>query len=524
MGLLNNIKKMFRKGKMNMGLGKTLVAITDHELINIDPKELERINKAFSYYRDDKKNIEFYNSNNHKTKRKQKSLSVTKQITQKLASLTINEGVTVSIQPSGVKLSKDVQGDNELDTFIKLVLAENSFNQLYEEYLEMGIAAGGFAIRPYVQNNKIRLAWIRADQFIPLESNTDRINSAVITSKRTVSEQGDVIYYTLLEFHVYDEVTKSETVTYEVYRSEDIGRVGAQVPLSKWDEGLSEQIVFNDLSRPTFAYFKTPSRNNKNVESPLGVGIVENSYDTIDSLNMTYDQYDREIKLAKRKVVVPAQMLQPAVIQDGDGDVLSGVQFDEDEDVFMGLTETPNNNNFGITSIESSLRVPQYTAALTSMFHLLENQVGLSQGTLTNDAKVADKTATEVVSDNSQTYRTRSSIVTQVEKQLYGLIRTIIEMASKPELFDGQAALVSYDHINNPIDINLHFEDGVFVDKDKQAQQEMVFVQARLMPKSEFLKRNMELSDDDAEAWLRLIDLENAGSDEPTHTLGGDDE
>lgn len=516
---------MFRKGKQNMGYGKRISKLTDHERINIDPSELSRIDKAMDYYRDDDKNVTFYSVTNQKRQRKRYSLAVTKEVVQKLASLTINEGVTVSIQPSKDAEVDEDTGENELDKYIKEVLAENSFNQVYEEFLEMGLAAGGFAIRPYIENNKVRLSWIRADQFIPLKTNTNRIDGAVIVSRRTATENGETIYYSLLEFHEYDEVSESETVTYEAYRSDKANEIGSEVSLSKWDEELSEVVVFENISRPTFAYFKTPARNNKDVESPLGIGILENSYDTIDALNQTYDQYVREVRLSKRKILVPAQMLKPVAPQEGDSLNDPAVAFDEDEDLYTGLTETPTQNGgFAITNLEASLRVPQYTGALTSLFHMLENQIGMSQGTLTNDAKIADKTATEVVSDNSQTYRTRSSIVTQVEKQLYGLIRTIIELSAKPELFDDGQAPIKYDAKNNPIDINLHFEDGVFVDKDAKAEKEMKYVQAGLMPRVEFVKSTFGLSDDDAEQWIAQVDAENAGMDEPTLVLGGDDE
>ena len=55
----------------------------------------------------------------------------------------------------------------------------------------------------------------------------------------------------------------------------------------------------------------------------------------------------------------------------------------------------------------------------------------------------------------------------------------------------------------SPIDINLHFEDGVFVDKDAQAKQDMLIVQQGMMPKVEFLQRDYGLSEEDAKRWVQ---------------------
>lgn len=202
-------------------------------------------------------------------------------------------------------------------------------------------------------------------------------------------------------------------------------------------------------------------------------------------------------------------MIRPASQQETNGLVDGYPQFDEDEDVFLQLRDKDGAN---ITQVDTTIRNVQYTATLQYHLHALENNVGLSQGTLTTDGAINDKTATEVVSDNSATYRTRSSIITQCEKQLYGLIRSILELANLP-LFDGKA-LLNYDIQMNPIDINLHFEDGVFVDKDAQAKQDMLIVQESMMPKVEFLQRNYGLSEEDAKRWIQEAQ-EEAANDDP---------
>ncbi|RRG18402.1 phage portal protein [Weissella viridescens] len=490
-------------------MGNYLKTITDHPDINLPTSEILRIQEDLRYYRNDMKKVSYYNTYNQKKERKPHTLALTKQMSRQLASLVFNEGMTISIQPHvDEKETANTQENDELDQFIKKVLADNNFNQNYEENLELGIATGGFAVRPYIENGAIKLAWIGADQFVPLDSNTNEITSAAIVNKRTVSERDTTVWYSLLEFHYYDEVARTETIENEVYRSETANEIGQNVPLSNWDKSLPEKVVLSGLSRPTFAYFKMPGKNNFAVESPLGVGISENAKSIIDAANIAYDQFVREVQLAKRRVFVPSSMIRPTAKQEGNLFDDGFPKFDEDEDVFMQFKDKEGAN---ITQVDTTIRNVQYTATLQYHLHALENNVGLSQGTLTTDGAINDKTATEVVSDNSATYRTRSSIITQCEKQLYGLIRSILELANLP-LFEGKT-LLNYDIQKNPIDINLHFEDGVFVDKDAQAKQDMLIVQQGMMPKVEFLQRNYGLSEEDAKRWIQEAQDDVANND-----------
>lgn len=514
MTIRDKLHDFFTKGKIAMGFGNSLANITDDPRVNLPVSEIQRIRKDLDYYSDNFADIKFFNTKNELRKRKPSTLSITHQAARKLASVIFNEQVTVS-----------VTGET-IDNFVNEVLTDNLFNLKYEEYLETGIVTGGFAVRPYVDNNKIKLAWIRADQFVPLQSNTNDIQSAVIVNRTTRSENNNMVWYSLLEFHEFDGIS-SETITNELYRSENVSEIGQQVNLTVLDEfaDLPEQVVINDIVRPTFAYFKTPGKNNKSIESPLGIGIVENNMHVIDAINTAQDQFYREVKLGKRRIAIDGTLMKPQAEHSGD-DMSGAPVFDPDDDVFMQVGKTRDGKPI-IEDLTKDIRVQQYNDSLQVFMREFENNIGLSQGTLSTDATKSDKTATEVVSDNSETYRTRSSYITQVEKQIKELITSIVQLATKPELFDNQSSPLSVDLVNNPLEINLHFDDGVFVDKDKQLEEDLKVAMAGFMPKKQFLMRNYGLSEDDAEEWLVELQSEAPETDnmpdKQAGMLGGND-
>lgn len=336
-----------------------------------------------------------------------------------------------------------------------------------------------------------------------------------------------MIWYSLLEFHEFDGVS-NETITNELYRSSDSHEIGQQVNLSAIDAfaNLPEQVVISDIVRPTFAYFKTPGKNNKSIESPLGIGIVENNKNVINAINTAQDQFYREVKLGKRRIAIDGSLMKPSAAHSND-DMNQGYPvFDTDDDVFMQVGKTKDGKPI-IEDLTNDIRVNQYSDAIQLFIREFENNIGLSQGTLSTDATKSTKTATEVVSDNSDTYRTRSSYITQVEKQIKELIISIVQLATKSELFDNGKAPLTIDLVNKPLDINLHFDDGVFVDKDKQLEEDLKVAMAGFMPKKQFLKRNYGLSDDDADDWLKELQAEAPDNDNMTsqqaNLLGGND-
>ncbi len=106
------------------------------------------------------------------------------------------------------------------------------------------------------------------------------------------------------------------------------------------------------------------------------------------------------------------------------------------------------------------------------------------------------------------------------------MIISIVELGTKDNLFDNGAPL-EFDLTQEQLDIHVKVEDGVFVDKDAQAQSDMLAVQQQIMPKKVFLQRNYGLSDDDADKWLSMVQSDQPQNDsmsaEQSALLGGSD-
>lgn len=169
-------------------------------------------------------------------------------------------------------------------------------------------------------------------------------------------------------------------------------------------------------------------------------------------------------------------------------------------------------SEFGkIVDTTHDIRTETYTAAIQHLIKEFEVQVGLSVGSMSY-ADSGVQTATEVVSNNSMTYQTRSSDLTMVEKAINELVQTIFDIAKLGELFPDQKPKFVIEHGTYKVDV--HFDDGVFVNKDAQLEEDLKVAAAGFMPKKRFLIRNYGLSEREAEKWLAEIDDEVVGVDE----------
>ena len=444
MGIVQTIKNFFTRSKYVMTT-QNLANITDHPKIAVSGAEYDRIVENMKYFVGRYPQIEYKDSNGTKQKRDYNHLPVGRTAAKKIASLVFNEQAEIKLN------------DKTANDFIQDQLQNDRFLKNFERYLESCLALGGLAMRPYIDNDKVRVAFVQAPVFLPLQSNTQDVSSAAIVTKTTKSEGQKQKYYTLIEFHEWKN-SEEYTITNELYKSDKQDTVGARVPLSTLYEDLEETVNVNGLSRPLFTYLKTPGMNNKDINSPLGLSIFDNAKTTIDFLNETYDQFMWEVKMGQRRVAVPIQTIKTQYNQDGEKVVVKR-EFDVGQNVYEQFDNGDMDKGIGITDLTTPIRSDDYIKAINEGLALFEMQIGVSAGMFSFDGK-SMKTATEIVSENSDTYQMRNSIVNLVEQALKELIISMIELAIAYDLYKGSVPKM------DKISVNL--DDGVFTDRNAE--------------------------------------------------------
>ncbi|MCM6765888.1 phage portal protein [Weissella paramesenteroides] len=462
-----------------MGVTNTLTNITDHPRIGVPEAEYDRIRENLMYFEGKFKDVAYRNTYGEIRHRPYTSLNMAQVLVRRMASLLVNEQMTFTI------------ADNKsADEYVHDVFSKNDFVKNFERYLESGLALGGLAMRPYIDGNEIKIAYVQAPVFFPLQSNANDISEAAIATKTTTVEGNNTVYWTLLEFHSWNG--NKYVIDNELYRSMDANAVGVRQTLSANEiyANLADHSELDNFTRPLFVYLKPFGFNNRDITSPLGLSIFDNARSTLRQINDAYDQFHWEVKMGQRRVMVPENLTQ---MTNERGEFVQ--LFDTDQNVYVGLNS--DMDDIKITDLSTDIRADQFIQSINQFIKTLEMQTGLSAGTFSFDAANGLKTATEVVSENSMTYQTRNSHLNNVERALQELVVTVLELATAEGFYHGDIPRIG--------DIQFNFDDGVFTDKSVQLAYYMQASTAGLISKKRAIMKVFDVPEEEAMEILQEI-------------------
>ena len=503
--IIEKIKRLFKRGEYALTEGK-LTTINDHPKVNIDPGELTRIDTNQKEYQNEYPLIEYINSNGMKRKREYRTLNMRKQTAKLLASLVFNEQCNVTIDDKKQSADAPVNSRVNAHSFIEHVFEHNDFKKKLADYLEPMYALGGITVRPYYDetSGEIEFSWALADAFYPLRSTSNGISEGVMKSTTTDVVKGKVVYYTLLEFHEWNQ--SEYIITNELYKSDNKSEIGKRVPLADRYDDLEEVTYYENFTKPIFNYCKPSGFNNLSPHSPLGLGIADNSRSVLKSINDTYDEFMWEIKMGQRTVFVNDEMLS-AQGHAAINDTYVEPVFDPDVNVYKTVP-FPNEAQEPVKDVTQPIRTQEYIEAINYEMQMLEGELGLSMGTISFDGKSV-KTATEIVSENSQTFRTRNDHVYEVEKFIKGVVISVLELAAAEGLYDGD--------IPTHTEITVDFDDGIFQDKRTKYRDYAQLKMQGMIPAVIAMERAFGITRTEAEEWYQMLLKE--GSDSAGNTV-----
>lgn len=436
-------------------------------------------------------------------------LNTAKAVCAELAGVVWSDQCEVHVSTNG-----NTAEDDPLDEFVQEVLRKNNLSQKLGESVEQCAALGGCAMKVWYEARRdsegreipdsgtIRVGYAMADQFVPIAWTNAEITEGIFVTR---TAKGG-FYYTLLEWHTWDGTTY--VIRNELYRAEqknssgqDQDILGIRYPLSEIYPYLSEETRIN-VEHSLFTYFRTPIANNVDDNSPLGISIYGNALETLHAIDICFDSFVREFRLGKKRIIVPARMVRTVV------DPLSGKPvryFDATDETYEALsTDDPDTLKISDNSVE--LRVEEHVSGMNAMLNILCLQLGLSVGTFSFDVHDGLKTATEVVSENSKTFKTIRGFHKQITPALECLVKSIINVAI---LYDVQwngysiAALAAGGY-----EVKVDLDDGVTQDRQTNVNEGITLVGAGLMSKYTFLtdpKYGQNLTDEEAQEELKRI-------------------
>lgn len=414
------------------------------------------------------------------------TLRAAKTVCAELTQLICSEGVRISIASN--YRADDGSADPVADS-VRSVLDNADFEDRFPAFAERVLAEGGGAVALVASQNRrsLSLRFYDALHFIPL-----RWDGSVITDARFVDDlrDGDRRLCLITRHCRRDRTT---TVTRTLYEVTGSGTLGRELPLSDvFAEAEAEQ-VFRNVSGPLFVYFAPAGANNLAPQLPLGLSVYANALDTLRSLDVAFDSLRNEFLLGKKRIIVPAAALR-RVIDPETGDSVR--YFDNSNGVYEALN-FDESDPFRIDDQTSVLRVDEHVAAINALLNLLCMQTGLSCGSL-SFADGAPKTATEVISINSKSFRTRQLHQNAFRSRIRLLVRAVCDVLRELEYIPDDA----------DCDVNVRFADGVITDEKTNAELTIARVSAGLQSRADAVSELDGVTAAEAREKIRAIDSE----------------
>ena len=403
--------------------------------------------------------------------------------------------------------------------------------------VEYGIAKGGLVIKPYPiihKDGEVTLSreeedtdadpevdselmssekplpkyemgfdYIQADRFYPLsfDSNGNLIEVAFIATR----VDNDKVY-TRLEHHILNDHmltvhnyafvrTKVDGMLRGIINSPDeLGKPCSLQEVPEWAH-LEEEVTIDNVDRLLFGYFKMPEANTIDPYSPLGVSAYSRVVSLIKDADEQYSRMLWEFEGGELAIDVDRDALKIQELGAGRSQTRMPVK----QERLFRKVDLNSEETYEVFSPQ--LRDDSLSHGLNIILTRIEDVVGFSRGTISEDSDVAIKTATELKINKQRSYATNKDI----------------QQALEDCLRDVAYAMDVYCRLYKmtpPGEYQMSFkwDDSIIVDTEVELEKRMSMINAGITSKLETRMWYFGETENQAKAALQKVDDEKKQS------------
>lgn len=344
------------------------------------------------------------------------------------------------------------------------------------EYQERKAFTGTVAYLPYIDGaqadsngyivpgtGQVKISYVSAGGIYPLSWENGQVTECAFVSVRTVNSRK----YAHIQVHALEGgeyIIQNHVV-------ECSAGAGREVPPPQWKtlkgfENLSET-VHTGSSQRQFVIDTLNIVNNVDEDSPMGIALFANSIDQLKGIDVVYDSYINEFVLGKKRIFVAPEML--------DFDPVTGnPAFDDNDVVFYRLPEEMGSKGDSIRDVDMKIRAGEHNQAINDNLNILSSKCGFGTERYRFE-KGSVATATQVISENSDLYRTLKKHEIPLESSLKELVRIICRLGN-----------VLGEQVDENAEITIDFDDSIIEDKASERQQDRQDVSMGVMGLAEY--------------------------------------
>lgn len=467
MELYNNIASVLSKKGINLVVGSIY--------------DLQQIWK--SWYRGNVNDFHYYNLriNGKEEQCERKTMNMPKKVCEDIAKLLWTDKTRIELSnKNATKRLWEV-----LDS------KENSFTVNFPIFLEKALAIGtGVLVEYENENGKTVIDYLDGTVFIPYKYTNGYISGGITVSRSVEEVRKKKIYYTHLTYHEYENGTYRRYN--ELYKSSIETELGKEDNFTQRFPNVKE-LEEIPTSTPRFQIFKPNIANNFNTESPMGISILANSIDRFKSIDLKYDCFSDEFELGRKRILVDQSAMKGQMQVDANGNQRFVQYFDAKDKAYVAINGMEGQP---VKEIDFSLRTQEHIDAINADLDWLSSNVGLGGNFYKFDGQ-STKTATEVISENSDAFRTKVHYDIITNDVIYDLVKVICEMEG---IKTNKITIIP--------------DDSIIEDKNTEQLRAQQEVTAGLRSKKSYLMDIKGMSEQEAEEELQKIQEEKMSNQE----------
>lgn len=387
-------------------------------------------------------------------RRKRKSLGMAKKLAEDMADLLFNERVNITVS------------DPRTHDFVKGVLKQNAFFVLANDYQERKAYTGTVAYIPHIRRMEIDSAgypltgeigidYVSAHNIFPVSWSNGRVTECIFAFPRTFQLKK----YVQLQRH--RPIGGQYVIENTILESMSGSLEWIELHQDQWKSippfsNLAERMETGS-DRPQYVIDRLNIVNNADLDesNPMGVAIFANSIDVLKDLDIVFDSYSNEFELGRKRIFVAPEM---TIQKNG------APAFDPEDTVFYTLPEdySDKDDKGLIHEVDLALRTEEHSKAINDGLNYLALKCGFGSGRYKFEVNKGQvKTATEVISENSDLYRMVKKHELILEDVLRELVKIIIRLGK----------VLNYP-LDETADICIQFDDSIIEDKNTERERD----------------------------------------------------
>lgn len=293
-------------------------------------------------------------------------------------------------------------------------------------WVEYGCAYGTIVLKPYDDG----VECVTPDRFVITATRNGEITGIVFQDTMYDDEQKK--YFTRLEYHRFIKTNQQEVyaISNRFYVSESKNSLGDPVPVERtpWI-GISEEVIAENVDKPLFAVFKTPTANNVEIDSPLGMPIFADAVEEMKDLDIAYSRNAKEIFDSKRTVLLDSDRLLPS--GNKVSNTVTGFKRALDTLELPDYIKAVYGNGVDemYHEINPTLNTEMRLNGINALLSQIGYKCGFSNGYFVFNESGGIATATQVEADQQRTVQFIKDVRDQLEKTLDALIYALDKFA-----------------------------------------------------------------------------------------------